>query len=79
MRPGQDRAPDAVVAGRSATVVLDLGDFLPSPFEFIVDRRGQLRRTDVLLRVRTHLPPDAWDIVDGLPRKDPRFGEPHRR
>lgn len=68
-RPGSSRlrAPDAVVAGCSATVVLELGDLLPSRFEFIVDRRRQLRRTDVLLRVRAHLPRDARDIVDGLP------------
>jgi hypothetical protein len=68
-RPGSSRlqAPDAVVAGRSATVVQELGDLLPSPFEFIVDRRRQLRRADVLLRVRAHLPRDAWVIVDGLP------------
>jgi hypothetical protein len=68
-RPGSARlrAPDAVVAGRSATVVLDLGDLLPSSFEFIVDRRRQLRRTDVLLRVRAHLSRADWTIVDGLP------------
>lgn len=68
-RPGSSRlrAPDAVVAGRSATVVMELGDLLPSSFEFIVDRRRQLRRPDVLLRVRAHLPRDASVIVDGLP------------
>jgi hypothetical protein len=48
-------------------VVLGLGDLLPSPFELIVNRRRQLRRPDVLLRVRARLPRDAWDIVDGLP------------
>ena len=61
------RAPDAVVAGRSATVVLGLGDLLPSSFEFIVDRRRQLRRTDVRLRVRIHLPRRDWTVADGLP------------
>jgi len=68
-RPGSARlrAPDAVVAGRSATVVLELGDLLPSPFEFIVDRRRQLRRTDVLPRVQEHLPRGDWAVVDGLP------------
>jgi hypothetical protein len=68
-RPGSARlrAPDAVVAGRSATTVLQLGDLLPSSFEFIVDHRRQLRRTDVLLRVRAQLPRSDWAIVDGLP------------
>lgn len=68
-RPGSARlrTPDAVVAGRSATAVLELGDLLPSSFEFIVDRRRQLRRTDVVLRVRAHLPREDWTIVDGLP------------
>jgi hypothetical protein len=68
-RPGSARlrAPDAVVAGRSATVVLELGDLLPSSFEFLVDRRRQLRRTDVVLQVRAHLPRGDWTIVDGLP------------
>ncbi|MFY1675140.1 hypothetical protein ACN27G_35255 [Plantactinospora sp. WMMB334] len=68
-RPGSSRlrAPDAVVAGRSATVVLELGDLLPSSFEFIVDRRRQLRRADVLLRVRAQLPRGDWAVVNGLP------------
>ena len=68
-RPGSARLrpPDTVVAGRSASMVLGLGDLLPSPFEFIVDRRRQIRRTDVLLRVRAHLPRGDWTIVDGLP------------
>ncbi len=68
-RPGPSRlrVPDAVVAGRSAAVVLELGDLLPSSFEFFVDRRRQLRRTDVLLRVRTQLPRGDWAVVDGLP------------
>jgi hypothetical protein len=68
-RPGSARLrpPDAVVAGRSATVVLGLGDLLPSSFDFIVDRRRQLRRSDMLLRVQAHLPRGDWTVVDGLP------------
>jgi hypothetical protein len=68
-RPGSARlrSPDTVVAGRSATVVLGLGDLLPSSFEFIVDRRRQLRRADVRLRVQAQLPRGDWTITEGLP------------
>lgn len=69
-RPGSDRLrlPDAVVAGRSAALVLDLGD-LPAPVhDFYVTRRRQLRRQDVHLRVRSAgLPPGRWAVVEGLP------------
>ena len=71
-RPGSDRlrAPDAVVAGRSAALVLELGD-LPAPIhDFYVTRRRQLRRQDFHLRVRkAGLAPGRWRVV-GIPRAD---------
>jgi hypothetical protein len=61
------RAPDAVVAGRSAALVLGVGDLPASVHEFYVTRRRQLRRPDVRLRVRSGLPPSDWSVVEGLP------------
>jgi hypothetical protein len=59
--------PDAVVAGRSAALVLGVGDLAASVHEFHVTRRRQLRRGDVRLRLRSGLPSSHWLVVDGLP------------
>jgi hypothetical protein len=61
------RVPDAVVAGRSAALVLGVGDLAASVHEFYVTRRRQLRRGDVRLRLRSGLPSSHWLVVDGLP------------
>ncbi len=61
------RVPDAVVAGRSAALVLGVGDLAAPVHEFYVTRRRQLRRGDVRLRVRSGLPSSQWSVVDGLP------------
>jgi hypothetical protein len=61
------RTPDAVVAGRSAALVQDLGDLPALAHEFYVTRRRQPRRTDLRLHVRGPLPADDWTIRDGLP------------
>ncbi len=61
------RVPDAVVAGRSAALVLGVGDLAASVHEFYVTKRRQLRRDDVRLRVRSGLPSSHWSVVDGLP------------
>jgi hypothetical protein len=69
-RPGSGRlrAPDAVVAGRSAALVLDLGDLSAPVHDFYVIRRRQVRRQDVRLRVRkAGLPSSQWAVVEGLP------------
>jgi hypothetical protein len=60
------RDPDAVVAGRSAALVLGLGDLAAGIHDFYVTRRRQLRRTDVRLRVQP-LPAADWAVRDGLP------------
>ncbi len=61
------RTPDAVVAGRSAALILGLGDLSAGVHEFRVTHRRQLRRDDVRLRVRRDLPASTWTVVDGLP------------
>jgi hypothetical protein len=61
------RTPDAVVAGRSAAVILDVGDLQAAVHEFYVTRRRQPRRSDVRLRIRGRLPAGDWSIRDGLP------------
>ena len=61
------RAPDAVVAGRSAALMLGIGDLAAPVHEFYVTSRRQLRRDDVRLRVRGVLPSSDWRVVDGLP------------
>jgi hypothetical protein len=68
-RPGVERlrAPDAVVRGRSATLVHRLGDLLAERHEFYVRSRRQLRRPDVRTLVRADLPALDWTVVDGLP------------
>lgn len=68
-RPASDRMrdPDAVVAGRSAALAMDLGDLIPDEHEFYVTRRRQPRRHDLRLRVRPTLSVRDWQIVDGLP------------
>jgi hypothetical protein len=65
------RVPDAVVAGRSAALMLGLGDLAAGVHEFWVSRRRQLRRNDVRLLVRQDLPADAWSVVEGLPVSTP--------
>jgi len=61
------RAPDAVVAGRSAALLLGVGDLAARVHNFYVTRRRQLRRADVRLRVRARLPRGDWQVVEGLP------------
>jgi hypothetical protein len=65
------RVPDAVVAGRSAALMLGLGDLGAGVHEFWVSSRRQLRRDDVQLLVRRDLPADAWSVVEGLPVSTP--------
>lgn len=68
-RPGVERlrTPDAVVRGRSATLVHRLGDLLAEHHEFYVRVRRQLRRRDVRTLVRADLPALDWTVVEGLP------------
>jgi len=61
------REPDAVVSHRSAAAVLELGDLLADVHEFYSPVRRRLRCDDVHIRVRAHLPTDAWNVVGGLP------------
>jgi predicted transcriptional regulator of viral defense system len=61
------RVPDAVVSHRSAATALGLGDLLPDVHEFYSQTRRRLRRDDVRIRVRAHLPRQDWTIVHGLP------------
>lgn len=60
------RTPDAVVAARSAALVLGLGDLAADVHDFYLTGRRQPRRRDLRLRVR-HLPRTDWQISDGLP------------
>jgi hypothetical protein len=68
-RPTEDRRrdPDAVVAGRSAALVLGLGDLPADIHDLYVTSRRQLRRRDVRLRVRRSLARADWQATDGLP------------
>jgi len=52
---------------RSAAAVLELGDLPADVHEFYSPVRRRLRRDDVHIRVRAHLPADAWSVVGGLP------------
>jgi len=61
------RIPDAVVAGRSAALVLDIGDLQAVTHDFYITRRRQLRRSDLRLRLRSSLRAGDWSIRDGLP------------
>lgn len=61
------REPDAVVSHRSAAAVLGLGDLLADVHEFYSPVRRRLRRDDIRIRVRAHLPADARRVVGGLP------------
>jgi hypothetical protein len=61
------RPPDAIVAGRSAALMLGMGDLRPLAHEFYVTRRRQLRRDDVRLRVLATMPGRDWRVVQGLP------------
>lgn len=61
------RTPDAVVAGRSAALVLEIGDLQAVNHEFYVTRRRQPRRGDLHLRVRRTLSTGDWSIRDSLP------------
>jgi hypothetical protein len=62
--------PDAVVAGRTAAWVYNLGTLDPEPLEFIVAGRRQTRQPHVHLR-RAHLTRNDWEVVDGLPLTRP--------
>jgi hypothetical protein len=64
--PARLRGPDAVVAGRSAALVLGLGDLAADVHDFYVTRRRQLRRGDLRLRLGA-LPAADWTVRDGLP------------
>ncbi|WP_106536166.1 hypothetical protein [Haloactinopolyspora alba] len=68
-QPWEERmaAPDAVVSHRSAAHVRGLGDLIPQGHDFYVTHRRRPRRSDLLLRVRTRLPADMWEISGGLP------------
>ncbi len=61
------REPDAVVSHHSAAAVLELGDLLADVHEFYSPVRRRLRRDNVRIRVRAHLPTDSWTVVGGLP------------
>jgi hypothetical protein len=55
------------VSHHSAATALGLGDLLPDVHEFSSQTRRRLRRDDVRIRVRAHLPRQDWTIVHGLP------------
>lgn len=65
------REPDAVASHRSAAQLHGFGDLIPEVHEFYVTRRRQLRRADLLLRVRRDIPRGEWEVVDGLPASRP--------
>ncbi|GAB3742700.1 type IV toxin-antitoxin system AbiEi family antitoxin domain-containing protein [Microlunatus parietis] len=62
---------DAVVSHRSAAHLRGFGDLIPEVHEFYVVRRRQLRRTDLLLRVRPAISRSDWEFVDGMPASRP--------
>lgn len=59
--------PDAVVSHRSAAHVRGLGDLIAHQHEFLALTRLRPRRGDIRLRVRSQIPPESWEIYDGLP------------
>ncbi|MEV6298316.1 hypothetical protein AB0M02_02810 [Actinoplanes sp. NPDC051861] len=61
--------PDAVISHRSAAHLRGLGDLIPHEHEFFTAKRLRPRRTDIKLRVRSHLGPDSWELWDGLPTR----------
>ncbi|MEV4636530.1 hypothetical protein AB0J80_04175 [Actinoplanes sp. NPDC049548] len=61
--------PDAVVSHRSAAHLRGLGDLIPHDHEFYTAKRLRPRRTDVKIRVRSHLAPSGWELWDGLPTR----------
>ncbi len=61
-----ERPLDAVLAGRTAAFALGAGDFLASPYIFVVDRRRQTSRGDVRF-LRFALAEEDVVFVDGLP------------
>ena len=64
--------PDALVFGRSALEVLDLGDLPAHRHVFAVKAPRRLRRRDVVLKVRQWGPRD-WTQVQGLPVARPAW------
>ena len=64
--------PDALVFGRSALEVLDLGDLPAHRHVFAVKAPRRLRRRDVVLTVRQWGPRD-WTQVQGLPVARPAW------
>ena len=64
--------PDALVFGRSALEVLDLGDLPAYRHVFAVKTPRRLRRRDVVLKVRQWAPRD-WVQVQGLPVARPAW------
>jgi len=63
-------SPDAVVSGTTATYVLDLGDLVPEPYEFMTPSRRQTQRDGIVFRT-TKLSPQSITIRDGLPVTTP--------
>lgn len=61
----RDTRPE-VVSHRSAANLHGLGDLESDMHEFITSTRKQTRRDDIRLH-RSHLAPDDWTVVDGLP------------
>jgi hypothetical protein len=61
--------PDAVISHRSAAHLRGLGDLIPHEHEFYTATRLRPRRTDIKLRVRSHLAPSGWELWDGLPTR----------
>ena len=60
------RPPDAVLAGRTAAFALEAGDFLASPYTFIVDRRRQTSRDDVRF-LQCKLAEEDVRFANGIP------------
>lgn len=60
-------APDAIISHRSAAHLRGLGDLIPYEHEFYTATRKRPRRSDVKVRVRSHISPDSWEVWDGLP------------
>jgi hypothetical protein len=61
--------PDAVISHRSAAHLRGLGDLIPHEHEFYTATRLRPRRSDLKLRVRSHLAPSGWELWDGLPTR----------
>ena len=64
--------PDALVFGRSALAVYEIGDLKSIEHEFIVPRLRRTRLPDVALRTRTWNV-DDWRVVEGMPIARPEW------